>query len=189
MDDTELTPDTPPSPRSHWRTGAWAFVREVLVTLVPAVVIALVIHVFLAQSTIVLGQSMEPNLHDEQRLMVEKVSYRLHGPRRGDIVVLPDPTGGLIPLIKRVVGLPGERVTITNGRVYIDGVLLDEPYLTQGTQGDGRSWLVPPMQVFVLGDNRGNSKDSRYFGPVPLESLLGHAVLRFWPPDKFGGLP
>lgn len=189
MDNTELTPDTSHVSGSRWVVGVWAFVREVLATLVPAILIALLIHLFLAQSTIVLGQSMEPNLHDEQRLMVEKVSYRLHGPRRGDIVVLPDPTGGPIPLIKRVIGLPGERVTITNGRVYIDGTILNEPYLNQITQGEGRSWLVPPMQVFVLGDNRGNSKDSRYFGPVSLESLLGHAVFRFWPLDQFGGLP
>ena len=155
----------------------------------PAILLALLINVFLAQSTIVLGQSMEPNLHQDQRLIMEKVGYRWHGPRRGDIVILPDPTGGPLPLIKRVVGLSGERVSIADGRVFIDGVALDEPYLTQMTAGGGRTWLVPPLQVFVLGDNRGNSKDSRYFGPVPIDTIIGHAIFRYWPLNKSGGLP
>ncbi len=175
-----------PGRLSHHARGLF---RELVATLVPAVVIALLIHMFLAQSTVVFGQSMEPSLYAEQRLMVEKVSYLVHGPRRGDIVVLRDPTGGPIPLIKRVVGLPGERVTFVQGRVYVDGVILDESYLAGVTRAEGHAWVVPPMYVFVLGDNRGNSKDSRYFGPVPLESILGHAVFRFWPLNKVGGLP
>ena len=101
-----IDPSTPP------RRGG-AFVRELLGTLVPAIVIALLINLYLAQSTLVLGQSMEPSLHQDQRLIMEKVAYHLHAPRRGDIVILRDPTGGTIPLIKRVVGLPGEQVTVT----------------------------------------------------------------------------
>ena len=104
-------------------------------TLIPAIVIALVIHVFLAQATRVYGQSMEPNLHTNQRLVIEKLTYRWHGPERGDVVVLHDPGGSPELLIKRVIGLSGERVTIADGHVYIDGVLLDEPYMTQPTQG------------------------------------------------------
>jgi signal peptidase I len=92
-------------------------------------------------------------------------------------------------LIKRVVGLPGERVSVANGHVFVDGQALNEPYLNQITLGEGRSWVVPPMEIFVMGDNRSNSKDSRYFGPVPLDSVLGHAVFRFWPLNKLGGLP
>ncbi len=164
-------------------------VRELLGTLVPAILIALLINLLLAQSTLVLGQSMEPNLHQDQRLIMEKVGYRLHGPRRGDIVVLRDPTGGPIPLIKRVVGLPGERVSIAGGRVYVDGVALNETYLHQQTTGDGRSWVVPPLQVFVLGDNRENSKDSRYFGPAPIDTIIGHAIFRYWPLNQVGELP
>ncbi len=183
---TENTPVSPaPARPSRWR-GTLALGREIVVTILPAIVIALLIQMFLAQSTIVYGQSMEPNLHQDQRLVVEKMSYHWHGPQRGDIVVLPDPSGGPIPLIKRVVGLPGERVSIAAGHVYVDGVALDESYLAQVTTGEGRSWQVPPMQVFVMGDNRGNSRDSRYFGPVPVETLIGHAVFRFWPLDKFG---
>jgi signal peptidase I len=191
MGGTMETPPQTPAPSGPKSPQPWAgtVARDLLGTLVPAILLAVLINVFLAQSTIVWGQSMEPNLHQDQRLIMEKVGYRWHGPRRGDIVVLPDPTGGPIPLIKRVVGLPGERVTIAAGRVYIDGIPIDESYLTQETQGGGRSWLVPPLHVFVLGDNRGNSKDSRYFGPVPIETIIGHAVFRYWPPDEIGGLP
>lgn len=188
--DTEVAaPDSTAQPSPGKKPGlAHALVRDFLGTIVPAVVIALVIHVFLAQATRVYGQSMEPNLHTNERLLVEKLSYRFHGPRRGDIVVLHDPTGGSELLIKRVVGLPGERVTISEGRVYVDGVRLEEPYLTQETQGNGRSWTVPPLSVFVMGDNRGASRDSRVFGPVSLNQIIGRAVLRYWPLDQVGFL-
>lgn len=159
---------------------------DVLGTLVPALVLAVVINAILAQSTFVWGQSVEPNLDQNQR---EKVGYHWHGPQRGAIVVLSDPAGGPISLTKRAAGLPGERVTITDGCVCIDGIPLDEPCLTQVTQGRGGSWLVPPLHVFVSGDNRGHGRDVRYFGPVPSETIIGHAVCRDRPPDKFGGLP
>jgi signal peptidase I len=154
---------------------------------VPAVVIALLIHAFLAQATRVYGTSMEPNFHTNERLVVEKISYRFHGPRRDDVIVLKDPSGGSDPLIKRVVGLPGERITIADGRVYVDGVALDEQYLHQATlQGNGRSWLVPPFEVFVMGDNRGASRDSRSFGTVPINTVIGRAIFRYWPPGEIG---
>ena len=168
---------------------AGQFAGELLATLVPAIVIALLINVFLAQSTVVLGQSMEPNLRQDQRLIMEKVGYHWHGPRRGDIVVVPDPSGGPIPLIKRVVGLPGDRYPLAAGRVYIDGAPLDESYLAQMTESGRRTWMVPPLHVFVLGDNRSNSKDSRFFGPVPLDTIIGHAIFRYWPLNEIGGLP
>jgi signal peptidase I len=162
--------------------------RDVVGTIVPAVLIALLIHVFLAQATRVYGQSMQPGLHTNERLVVEKLSYRLHGPRRGDVVVLHDPSGGSELLIKRVIGLAGERVTVADGRVFIDGVALEEPYLNQETQGSGRSWLVPPLQVFVMGDNRQASRDSRSFGTVPRDQIIGRALFRYWPLDQIGVL-
>jgi len=183
--DTEKPTLTEPPASPDERIGH-GIVRDLLETIVPAVIIALLINVCLAQSTIVYGQSMEPNLFPDQRLVIEKVSYHVHGPQRGDVVVLRDPMHGPLPLIKRVVGLAGERVTIANGRVFIDGVPLDEPYLDQGTWGDGRSWVVPPLHIFVMGDNRGDSLDSRIFGPVPIDQVLGHAVLRYWPPGRAG---
>lgn len=179
-------PSTPEPAPFSWRRWLLATGRDLLGTVVPAVVIALLIHVFLAQATRVYGQSMEPGLHSDQRLVIEKLSFRFHGPRRGDVVVLHDPSGSSELLIKRVVGLPGERVTIANGNIFIDGVPLNEPYVDQETLGGGRSWLVPPFHVFVLGDNRGASRDSRIFGAIPLDSVLGHAIFCYWPLTKFG---
>jgi signal peptidase I len=166
--------------RSRWG----GLIRDVVGTILPAVLIALLIHVFLAQATRVYGQSMQPSLHTDERLVVEKLSYRFHGPRRGDVVVLHDPSGGSELLIKRVIGLPGERVTIADGRVFIDGVEIEEPYLDQETEGSGRSWLVPPLQVFVMGDNRQASRDSRSFGPIGRDQIIGRALFRYWPLDQ-----
>lgn len=160
--------------------------REVAETVVPAVVIALIINLFLAQATQVLGQSMEPNLHTAQRVVVEKVTYRfLHGPRRGDIVVidLPEQTD---MLIKRVVGLPGETIEVQGGRVYIEGNLLEEPWdINPGGVNYGPE-TIPPLHVFVMGDNRGASNDSRNFGPVPIEHIVGHAWFSYWPVEHMG---
>lgn len=160
--------------------------REVAETVIPAVVIALVINLFLAQATQVLGQSMEPNLHSTQRVVVEKVTYRfMHGPRRGDIVVidLPEQTE---MLIKRVVGLPGETIEVRNGKVYIDSHPLDEPWAVNPGGGSYGPQTVPPLYVFVMGDNRGASNDSRNFGPVAIKHIVGHAWFSYWPPEYVG---
>jgi len=190
MEDPELhdqseMPETPERSTSALRTLAH-WLREVLETIIPAVIIALVINLFLAQATQVYGQSMEPNLHHSQRLVVEKISYHFHGPRRGDVVVLRSPQRKSELLIKRVIGLPGEQVEIHDGLVYIDGVPLAEPYLTQGTAGHVGPIIVPPLHVYVLGDNRSFSNDSRSFGPVPLENIVGRAWLSYWPLDQIG---
>ncbi len=179
----QTSPETAVEPRA---VRAKPFLRDLSGTLLPALAIAVLMHLFLAQSTIVFGQSMEPNYSTDQRLIIEKVTYHFRTPQRGDVVVLRDPSGGPIPLIKRVVGLPGERVTIGQGRVYIDGELLDEPYVTEPTAGQTRSWTIPPLEVFVMGDNRNNSRDSRYFGAVPMDSILGHAIFRYWPLSELG---
>jgi signal peptidase I len=162
------------------------WLRDLLETLIPALFIALLIHLFLAQATRVYGQSMEPSLHSEQRLVVEKVSYRFHTPRRGDIVVLRLPGLDSEPIIKRVIGLPGEQVEIYGGKVYIDGKPLEEPYLREPTKGYYGPRLIPPLHIFVLGDNRDASNDSRAFGPVPLENVVGRAWLSYWPLEDLG---
>ena len=188
MDNDRPVLPQPGEPRSQPDSGSWvgAALRDMVGTIVPAIVIALLIHLFLAQATRVYGQSMEPNLHTNERLVIEKISYHLHGPRRGDVVVLRDPAGSPELLIKRVVGLPGERVTLADGRVYVDGTPIDEPYLDQPTNGSGRSWFVPPLHVFVMGDNRSASRDSRIFGAVPMEELVGRALFRYWPFEEIG---
>ena len=190
MENLSLTEPSAPEPasappiRARRRVAFW--LREALETVVPAVLIALFIHLFLAQATRVYGQSMEPNLHTEQRLVVEKLSYRFHGPRRGDIVVLRLPEHSAELLIKRVIALPGEKVEIHDGQVYIDDKPLLEPYLKQATLGNYPARVVPPLHVFVLGDNRNASNDSRVFGPVPRENIIGRAWFSYWPLDRIG---
>jgi signal peptidase I len=159
--------------------------KDVLETVAPAVIIALLLTHFVAQRTVVYGQSMEPNLHPNQQLMVEKVSCRVAGPARGEVVVVDVPFSE-IPLIKRVIGLPGETVEIRDSKVYIDGEVLDEPYLPGIFQYDFGPIIVPPDHVFVMGDNRTASNDSRVFGPVPVKKVLGRAWLSIWPLDALG---
>ena len=164
--------------------------REIVETFLPALVIVLVINLFLAQATRVEGQSMEPSLHDNQRLIIEKVSYHLHPPQRGDIVVLRLPNRHSDPLIKRVIGLPGEVIDIQNGQVLINGEPLGEPYLRlhQDTLPVvvPLPFTVPEGHVFVLGDNRGSSNDSRTFSSVPISDIVGRAWFRYWPPSEIG---
>lgn len=160
---------------------------EVVDAVLPAFVIAVLINLFVVQGTYVHGQSMEPNLHSDQRLIVEKVSYRLRGPRRGDIVVVRV-QGHEMPPIKRVIGLPGETIEIREGHVWIDGQSLDEVYLADIVQQDYGPYTVPSQHVFVMGDNRNVSGDSRMFGPVHLADVWGRAWLSYWPPQVFGFL-
>jgi signal peptidase I len=182
----------PPQDNGTERQPGWAqrsarLLREVLETILPAILIALLINVFIGQATRVEGQSMEPNLHTDQRLVVEKLSYRFHGPQRFDVVVLRLPNQGEELLIKRVVGLPGETVEIRNGQVYIDGNPLSEPFLDVQTRpGRNNRIVVPPLHVYVLGDNRDHSNDSRSFGPIPIENIVGRAWLSYWPVENIG---
>jgi signal peptidase I len=187
---TDGNKDTEPSagqesPRGLLR-AAWLWFLELGETVLPAIVIAVLINLFLAQATRVYGHSMEPNLHTDQRLVVEKVSYRIHGPHRGDVVVIRMPERGPELLIKRVIGLPGETIEVRDGSVYINGQPLNEPYLTHQTSGSYGPTLIPEGQVFVMGDNRNASNDSRVFGPVPVDRIVGRAWVSYWPPEFFG---
>lgn len=161
--------------------------REVLETILPAILIALLINVFVGQATRVEGQSMEPSLHTDQRLVVEKMSYRFRGPQRFEIVVLKLPNQGDELLIKRVIGLPGETVEIHDSQVYVNGEPLDESFVQGDTfPGRAESIVVPPLHVYVLGDNRNHSNDSRSFGPVPIENIVGRAWVSYWPVEQVG---
>jgi signal peptidase I len=164
-------------------------IRELAETIIPAVVIAIFINLFLVQATQVLGQSMEPNLHTQQRVLVEKVTYRfLHGPQRGDIVVidLDKENKADDMLIKRVIGLPGDTIEVRSGEVYIDGQRLEESWTTNVGGGSYGPTTIPPLHVFVMGDNRGASNDSRSFGPVHVDNLVGRAWFSYWPPENVG---
>jgi signal peptidase I len=185
--ESETSPLPENSEQSRPRRGVWRSLREVLETIVPAILIAVLINVFLGQATRVDGQSMEPSLYTDQRVVVEKVSYRFHGPERFDVVVIKLPDQGDELLIKRVIGLPGELLEIRNGLVYIDDKLLEEPLVTQQTRtGRYGKTTIPPLHVFVMGDNRGHSNDSRSFGPVPIANILGRAWLSYWPLEEAG---
>jgi signal peptidase I len=176
-----------PPPQTSTGRGLVRVLREVLETVLPALVIALLINVFVGQATRVEGQSMEPNLHTDQRLVVEKLSYRFHGPQRFDIVVLKLPSQGDELLIKRVIGLPGETVEIKDGHVYVNGQLLEESFTEEPTHPGRHSKVtVPPLHVYVLGDNRDRSNDSRSFGPVPIENVIGRAWFSYWPLENLG---
>lgn len=162
---------------------------ELVSTVVPALLLALFITVFVAEAaSIEDGPSMQPNLYRGNRVVLEKISYRLHAPRRGDIVIANRP-GNEVSLIKRVIGLPGETIEVRGGHTYIDGQPIEEPWVTYF---GGRSYpptLIPPDHVFIMGDNRPNSRDSREIGPVSISDIEGRVWLVCWPFDQFKLVP
>lgn len=140
-----------------------------------------------ASPSVVEGPSMLPTLETGDRVLVEKLGYRFGGPERGDVVLLHR-EGEEQLLIKRVAALPGETVAARDGAVYVDGKPVRDPSGMQGIPYSLEPTVVPPGQVYVLGDNRGNSTDSRSFGPVPRERIVGEAVVILWPLKHLGGL-
>lgn len=166
------------------REGLLEWIRSFVV----AGAVALFIVTFIARPYVVEGRSMEPTLHDRDRLIVEKLSYRFGEPQRGDIVVLQSPLEPGRRLIKRIIGLPGEQISIAMGRVWINGKPLDEPYTDVAVSGFMAPLRIPEGTYFVMGDNRHplGSQDSRRFGVVSREALEGRAVFRFWPLTELG---
>ena len=168
--------------------GLWAALVEAVKTLVGAAILALLIMTFVARAFTVDGPSMLPTLHDGERLMVDKLTYRFRDPQRGEIVVFRYPANPREHFIKRIIALPGDVVEIRAGRVYVNGTALEEPYVATPTWGHFGPVRVPAGRYFVLGDNRTNSEDSRYpqVGFVPRSYLEGRALWRFWPPSRIG---
>jgi signal peptidase I len=169
------------------------FQRPVGAPMIIAIIIGVIIvRGWLMEGVIVRGESMEPTLRNNERLIVAKKHYsEKHPPARGDIVVFPDPADGGI-VVKRVIGLPGETLTFLNRTIAIDGKPLSEPYahaespymidsLRELSLSTALRLQVPPDSIFVMGDNRDNSTDSRDFGPVKLDKVRGRAVLVLWP--------
>jgi signal peptidase I len=157
---------------------------DFLKTLIVAFVLAQFVMISVAQAFQVEQYSMEPNLLPHDRVLVNKFIYRFRQPHPGEIVVLKPPSDPGRNYIKRVVATAGERVEIRAGRVYVDGRPLAESYLRVATAGQYGPTVVPAHDVFVLGDNRGNSEDSRAFGFVPDRNLVGEAILIYWPPSR-----
>ncbi len=151
-----------------------------------ALVVALVVTRFLVQAFFIPSLSMFPALNEDDRVLVNKLSYRLHEIHRGDLIVFERPSengpGQVKDLIKRVVALEGERIESRDGQVLIDGKPLPEPYLPPGVETTNLEPLVvPDGHVFVMGDNRGDSRDSRFFGPLPEDLVIGRAFVKVWP--------
>lgn len=184
------TPDAP-------RSARW--LREAIVVVVVAVLVAVLLRTFVVQTFYIPSGSMEPTLHVGDRILVNKLSYRLHAVGRGDIVVFSRPPaencGGpeVNDLVKRVIGLPGETLSLSGGYVYVDGKRLDESWLPATEQGQTRPgpagtlyslqhpYRVPANDYFVMGDNRTDSCDSRYWGPISKSLIVGKVDMRVWP--------
>jgi signal peptidase I len=163
--------------------------REIVETILFTLLIYVLVRTFLFENYRVVGRSMEPTLENDQFLVVSKLSYRLHEPQRGDIIVFRDPRADDRKLIKRVIGLSGDVVRITNGLVSINGEALDEPYIESPGRYTEAPATVPDGQLFVLGDNRNNSSDSHNWGTLPKEMIVGKAWLSYWPPNLWGLIP
>lgn len=173
---------------------ASSLLREVFEVVVLAVILYFGIS-FAVQAVHVEGLSMYATLDDNDYLIANKIDYRLHPPQRGDIIILRPPTDNSKDFIKRVIALPGEKLLIRDGVVYINGRKLDEPYLPEAwttlnnwppNGADGM--VIPPNEYFVMGDNRNRSQDSRIFGPIGRDRIDGKAWFRIWPLDSFGSV-
>jgi signal peptidase I len=150
--------------------------------------LAVVAYVLVFHLSVVRGASMNPGIHDGDRILVDHLSYVFGGVRRGDVVVLRCPVDPSLDYIKRVIGLPGDEVRIEDGSVYVNGALLDEPYVDRPDRRSKLLERVAPDHYFVLGDNREHSSDSREFGQVSRELLRGRVDLRVWPPERAGAV-
>ncbi|HLV10121.1 MAG TPA: signal peptidase I [Halanaerobiales bacterium] len=164
-----------------------ADVKEFIQSLVIAGILAFFIITFVAQSFVVDGQSMEPTLYNGERLFVNKFIYRFHPPERYDIIVFTPRGAPGNKFIKRVIGLPGETIVIRDGVTYVDGKALQEDYLNEAMQADYGPYEIPENSVFVMGDNRNHSADSRilpYVGYVEYSSISGKAFWLYWPLNR-----
>ena len=184
----ELTKDagTPRRPRSFAERAAQ--LRAWIGDLFVSVVVSLIIILFLYQPVRVEGTSMLPRLEDQDRLFINKFAYQFEKVQRGEVVVFYYPHDHSKSYIKRVIALPGDRLSIDHGAVSVNGVLLKEPYVPERYQ-DERSLperIVPAGEYFVMGDHRSISSDSRDFGPVPRDLIYGRAAFVYWPVDQAG---
>jgi signal peptidase I len=170
---------------TNWRGCLLEIVETILLTLL----IFFIVQNFIAQPYQILGVSMEPTLESDQLVLVDKLSPHFSDYKRGDIVVFDPPAGFRedgkdVPYIKRVIGVGGDHVQIIGGAVWVNGAKLNEPYVFDGQStepfGAQSSWIVPNGYLFVLGDHRQDSQDSRIFGPIPKSTVIGRAWLRYW---------
>ncbi len=168
--------------------AAKSVLREIAETVLLTVVIFLLIQTVVRNFRVV-GTSMEPNLHDGQYLIVDKISYRLGKIQRGDVIVFEPPNRPGEDYVKRVIALPGELVEVRNGQVFVNGQPLDEPYVARPGGYSMKPRRVGPDELFVLGDNRNSSSDSHNWGMLPRDKVVGKAWISYWPPSQWGVIP
>jgi len=169
----------PPSQPGNKRPAWIGFTWEILQTLIMAVILYFLIDAVVGRVRVE-NISMLPTLHEGQFILVNKLAYQLGDLQRGDIIVFHYPRNPNEDYIKRVIGLPGDTIKVANGRVIVNGMLLDEPYISAPPQYSS-AWTVPEGQLFVLGDNRNQSSDSHSWGFVPTANVVGRALVVYWP--------
>lgn len=166
-------------------------IKDWVISILIAVVLAFFIRYFIVELYMVEGPSMRPTLVNGERLVVNKFIYRFKQPVRGEIIVFKFPSDPSRDFIKRVIAIPGDTIEIKDGRVFVNGQLLNETYILEKTRGSYPLATVPAGHIFVMGDNRNNSEDSRFadVGFVPYDLIKGKAVVVFWPLDQMKSLP
>jgi len=174
----------------------WLFFLDFLETIVVSLAIFAVVYVFLFQPHQVDGKSMEPNFHNAEYILTDKISYRLAEPKRGDVIVFHSPQDNKTDFIKRIMGVPGDIIMVKGGYFYLNGTRLEEEYIndpgkvaTGKFMREGVDVEVPNGQYYVMGDNRLHSSDSREWGFVPRQNIVGRAFFRYWPMSTFGTIP
>ena len=174
-----VEPQSPPQGTSEWKR----FALDLLETVGLALVLFVIINSVSARVRVD-GSSMLPTLHDGEFVLVNKLAYRMGIPTRGDIIVFRSTTEADLDLIKRIIGVPGDRVVIGGGRVKVNGQNLEEAYINDAPNYSGE-WTVPDGYLFVLGDNRNDSSDSHMWGYLPEKNVIGKALLIYWPPPEW----
>ena len=162
-----------------------AFLREIVATVIIVILIFFLLQTTI-QSSVVVGRSMEPDLNDGQRLVINKVVYIFDEPQRGDVIVFNSPNNSRTDFIKRIIGLPGDTIEIKKGVVYVNGSKLSEPYIADPPSYTLQLHKVQENNYFVLGDNRNRSNDSHNGWTVPRQNVTGKAWLSIWPPSEWG---
>ena len=183
METTQPEPQLQPDAEKDQTGNLKRIVLDILETLILAVVLYFGINAVSVRVRVD-GFSMNPTLQDGEYILVNRLAYKIGNPVRGDIVVFSFPMDPRQDLIKRVIGLPGESISVQDGKVMINGLPLEEPYIAAPPIYNG-TWEVPEGQLFVLGDNRNESKDSHEWGLLPMENVVGRAILIYWPPPEW----
>lgn len=181
------TQTSSPEPVVELNQSPQFVIREIVETMILTLFIFWIVNTITGRFRIE-GQSMEPTLHEGQYVLINKLSYWLVEPDRGDIIVLEFPNDHSRDFIKRIIGLPGDKIEIGNGQVKVNGVVLNEPYIKAAPNYSG-SWIVPEDNFFVLGDNRNNSHDSHSWSFLPRTDIVGKAWLIYWSPSDWGLVP